>query len=443
MSIFRLPLDEKIILSPILILGLLLRLFMLYLNLNANHLLFYCNKDTIESGISAEDKPYQNLFGSEISNVAYSLVCKKQGLSNPFGDKTGPTGWTAPGMVLLYALSFSLFGCYTFPSIFFFFVLSLCLSLIMIVLVYQLSKELFGSSYPGYAAAFLFAVSPPDFFIFRNIYEQDFNILIFLFLFLFFIYLRFTKFHSIVSLILFVIVAVIAIFCNPVFIFPVLTCLLFTPHLIKQKSYAYRSIVLSLLIMSFMLFPYIIYQKLRLNAWFFIKSNSPFEIYLGNIPEGDGLLSNKVFQKYHPIQNIAEYKLYKRLSEKGYIHSRFALFYQNFDFLRFIQKSLRKFLYFFFVFPSPEPGNYHRKDFLVRAVTYPLNGFSLLLYIAIRWHSLNIYDGLIYTYILSYAFPYLFAGMMYRYSSVITPYVTIFLGYTIFFLGKKVLSKGP
>jgi len=87
-------------------------------------------------------------------------------------------------MVMLYAASFYLFGCFTFNSILFMFLLALVLSLTIMVLIYRLSIELFANPAIGYTGAILFALSPEDVFIFRRIYEQDFNIMAFLFILL-------------------------------------------------------------------------------------------------------------------------------------------------------------------------------------------------------------------------------------------------------------------
>ena len=44
----------------------------------------------------------QSHLGGEYLNIARS-VYEGDGLSNPFGDKTGPTGWSPPGLVYLMA----------------------------------------------------------------------------------------------------------------------------------------------------------------------------------------------------------------------------------------------------------------------------------------------------------------------------------------------------
>ena len=418
---------------------------MLYANVTAspkspNDLnVFYHDLHRLEQKSALDNKPLVNYFGAELANVAYSLVCTREGFANPFGGSTGPTGWAAPGMVVLYAVSFYLFGCFTLNSILFMFLLALVLSLTIMVLIYRLSIELFANPAIGYTGAFLFALSPEDLFIFKRIHEQDFNIMAFLFLLLFYRFIKFVKSFSGKNLVLFSLVAGTAVLCNPVFIFPIMGCLMFIFLQFQNKFFACQKIVWSLAILLLLCTPYILYQKQRLNVLTFIKSNALYELYQGNMCALDGLLTTELFEKYHPFCNENEYKTYKSLGEIKYIKSKYAVFLQNFDFNRFVIVTGKRFINFFFIFPLPTYRKYGR-EFFILELAYPVMGLALLCYYALRFKKRNSFDGLMYIYILSYALPYCFVGMMYRYFFPIVPLTTILFAYIIYSLGTSALS---
>ena len=410
------------------------------MNVRENPSIFSHDIQSLEANSASVDRPIANYFGAEVANVAYSLVCKKEGLSNPFGGSTGPTGWAAPGMVMLYAVSFYLFGCFTFHSMLFMFLLALILSLIIIVLIYRLSIELFSKPSIGYIGAFLFAVSPEDVFIFKRIHEQDFNIIAFMFLLLFCSFIKFLKSFSGKNLVLFSLVAGTAVLCNPVFIFPIMGCLIFIFVHYKNKYFACKKTVWSLAILLLVCTPYILYQKQKLNVFTFIKSNALYELYQGNVPDFDGVLTTELFEKYHPFFNENEYKKYKSLGEIQYIKSKVSVFKQHFDFNRFIMVTGKRFVNFFFVFPLPTCRKYGREFFILELV-YPLTGLALLCYYALRFKKKDSFDGLMYIYILSYAFPYCLTGMMYRYSFPIVPLRAVLFSYIIYSLCTSAFSR--
>jgi hypothetical protein len=187
--------------------------------------------------------------------------------------------------------------------------------------------------------------------------------------------------------------------------------------------------------------PYIIYQKQRLGAWTFIKSNGLFEIYQGNVPDCRGVLTLDVFEKYHPIKNQKEYEEYKLKGEIDYIHSKFVQLKEDFNLKSFLLLSIKKFFYFFFVFP---PLKISEESIALQYFAYSMRGLSLLIYLFIRVKQMTTYDRLLYLYIVSYAIPFCFAGIMYRYSFPIVPLSTVCAAYIIYLLlqwSKKVRGK--
>lgn len=401
---------------------------MLISNIGNNYSLFHNNLAFIEKQISVNDKPFQHPFGSEISNVAYSIVCKKEGFADPFGGHTGATGWAAPGMVTIYVLAFYLFGCFTFGSILFVFSLSLVLSLLMIFMVYSLCVELFKNESIGCIGACLFAIDPQDIFIFNRLHQQDFNILVFLFLLVFYLFVRFIKSCSFKNLLFVALASGVAILFNPVFAIPII--LAFIILFLKYKIFNMKYGVLFAIVLLLVVTPYIIYQKHRLGVWTFVKSNGLFEIYQGNAPGCNGVLTFDVFDKYHPVRNQKEYETYKAKGEIEYIHSKFVQFKNNFDLKSFLLLSIKKFLYFFFIYP---PLKMRDQGIPVHMyLAYSLRGISLLIYLFIRAKRITTYDKFLYLYIAGYAIPYCFAGIMYRYSFPIVPLANVLAAYSIY-----------
>lgn len=261
----------------------------------------------------------------------------------------------------------------------------------------------------------------------------------FLFLLLFYRFIKFLKSFSGINLILFSLAAGTAVLCNPVFIFPIMGCLIFIFLKSKNKNIACQKIVWSLAILLLLCTPYMLYQKQRLGVLTFIKSNALYELYQGNICALDGLLTTELFEKYHPFCNEKEYRIYKSLGEIKYIKSKFAIFKQQFDFKRFNIVTGKRFINFFFVFPLPIYRRYGL-EFFLRELAYPLMGISLLFYYAVRFKKRNSFDVLIYIYILSYALPYCFVGIMYRYSFPVVPLTAVLFAYIIYSLGTSALS---
>jgi len=261
----------------------------------------------------------------------------------------------------------------------------------------------------------------------------------FLFLLLFCSFIKFLKSYSNRNLILFSLVAGTAILFNPVFVFPIMGCLLFVFVHFKNKYFACQKIMWSLAILLFICTPYVLYQKQRLHVLTFVKSNALFELYQGNVNDFDGVLTIDLFEKYHPFYNQNEYRAYKSLGEIKYIRSKFSLFLQNFDFQRFIILTGKRFKNFFFIFPLPTDRRYGREFFILELV-YPLTGLTLLCYYALKFKKKDYFDGLMYIYILSYAFPYCLTGMMYRYSFPIVPLRAVLFSYIIYSLCTSAFS---
>ncbi len=427
----------KKILFISLVVALLLRTGMVWRNYQKHPDFFLLDRESIQKEINRTDKPYANPFGYEIGNVAYSLVCNNTGFANPFGGDTGPTGWVAPGLVLIYALAFYLFGCFSLGALMFMFAFSLVLSLVMVIVVYTISCYLFSDKSVACITAVLFALCPQDIWLFNLKFQQDFNVYTFLFVFVFLLFLRFIKMRTIENLILFSLTAAMALLFTPVLMLPIGVCILFMFLLSTDHSLpSLKLVALSCLIIALTITPYIIYQKYRLGALTFIKSNGPFELYQGNSKDYDGVLVEKLFREKHPAGNLREYQAYKNMGEIQYVKSKVPVLLEEFDFLRFAELTVKRFFYFFFIY-KPYVAHYSFNWYLaIYYLGYIIPGMSMILYMVCRRKKLNRFDVLLYTYILAYALPYLCAGIMYRYSFPVCTLTTIMLGKCVSMTGR-------
>jgi len=423
--------SHVIILVLIMVLAAALRLYMLSLNMDLHRGAFHYDRKLLKERLHASDKPFQHPFGAEVANVAYSIVCKKDGLSNPFGDSTGPTGWVAPGMAVIYACSFYIFGCYTFKAIVFLFLIALCLSLGMIFLVYRLAFILYGNTSVGYLAALLFALSPHDLRVFKHIDLQDFNFMIFLFLLVIYVLLLFFISRTAKHLIFFALATVGAVLCNPIFIIPSVVSLLFILFRTKHRIKAGFQLAIFLGIVLLLIFPYILYQYKQIHAWTFVKSNGMFELYLGNVPDFKGVLVNELFEKYHPMMNQNEFLQYKAMGEIDYIRSRGNRFLENFDSAAFVKRTAHRIYNFFFLLP---PFTFDKG--LMRQLVFS-RGLILVLYVLMYYKKMDSREWLLYLFILCYTFPYCLCSIMYRYS---IPIVSVEMICAAFIINQTILT---
>lgn len=415
----------------ILLTAVIARLYFAVSFFRQNPSYFYIDTVELAEQISDSSAPYQTVFGFELSNVAYALVCKGDGLSSPFSGDTGPTGWSAPGMVMVYALAFALFGCFSTGSILFILALALCLSVATICMVYCVCMRLFNRAGIACIASLLYAFDVHDVLIFKKSAQMDFNMFPFLFLLCFLLFLRCLQSRGITDRCLFGIAAGISVLCNPVFILPVSVCCLY--YLLVYRGMfirAVRETAVIVLVCTLLLAPYILYQYQRLDTWTFVKSNGAFELYLGNVPDFGGVLTDDLFAKYHPSTNIDEYRAYRDMGEKEYIASRGAVFFDTFDPGRFAALTLRRCMYFFFLFPTltGKAGSF------LHNVLYSLRGLALVAYALVFFRCLRSVDALLYSYILAYALPFCVMAVMYRYSFPIVPLSSILLARVVWSL---------
>ena len=419
----------RTILPCIIAIALLLRIGLLYMNVQRHPALFQTAACPLKPGMAAPELPWVSDFGFEIGNIAHAIVCAQQGFASPFGGSTGPTAWVAPGSVMVYCLAFKLFGCFSPGALFFLFGISLVLSAAIIVMVYRLGLLMFSSAGAAIAGAAAFALSLQDVELYFQGYQQDFNLHSFFFVLVFYLCMRYFARTTFVRLLAVSLCAGVALLFVPVLAFAIAAVL--AAHTACHRAHPARAaahVCAAVIVMGCVIGPYVLYQKNRTGTLSFIKSNGAFELYNGNSPESDGYLDDAVFARQHPAVNGQEFLLYSRLGEGAYILSKRELFKRDFDPGRFARTTARRLMYFFFVF------RYHAELpgisfwMALRYIGYAVPGVTLVVFALIGRRCFNRQCGCMYAYILGYAFPYLLVAVMYRYSFPVATLTSVLLG---------------
>ena len=413
----------------VILIALTVRSVLLFGNYLRHPEFFERRAEKIASQISAADLPYMDVFGFEVGNLAYSIVCKKQGFASPFGGDTGPSAWVAPGGVMIYCLAFSLFGCFSTGALLFLFGIAMLLSVLIIILVYNLSLQLFGNRTAALLSALVFALSLQDAELFNKAHQQDFNIYSFFFILVFYLFIQYMRNRSRKRLILFSIVAGVSLLFIPVLAGTLFLMLAAGAFLQKQdKMRAGADVLISFVLMGCLVGPYVWYQHDRLGVFCFVKSNGIFEVYQGNSKASDGYLDTALFEKMHPAANRSEFELYKRRGEVAYVVSKREMFLKEFDVSRFLITTGKRILYFFYIFRHHSELPEMTFWILLRYVGYAIPGIVLLLYPLLGTKKCSPTIILMYVYIVGFALPYIFVAVMYRYSFPISTLTSILLG---------------
>jgi len=400
----------------ILLLSVGVRVLLLYMNYSENPGYFSPDVGRMEEAIKNPDRPNMSEFGYEISNVAYALVCEGAGFASPFGGDTGPTAWVAPGMVWFYSVGFMIFGCFTAAAIFFTYLLAIFVSVGLGILVYLVGSR-FASPSVGLTAAFLFCITPVESFIYLIPSASDFNVLTFWSAALFFAFLVFVSRPSLFHVAGLGAVAGIAVLFNPVFVLCGLCC--FALCWIAGREYRRVQYLSTFLVVQLVIVgPWIVHQRTMVGEWVFVKSNAPFEFYLGNSTSSAGLLTKSVMSNYHPAYNPAAFAAYRELGESKYIEEKFRESLRNFDPGTYIRATARRFSYYFFLYNQPGSGTSGIMN-VGKHIVSTLPGaimLSYLIYLIVFRKVLDLRVGLFYTFIAAYALPYLLVANMSRYT---------------------------
>jgi hypothetical protein len=416
-------------LTAVLLLALAVRVFLLtHISLQHPEYLVQ-DLDEVETGISTPGVPYMNDFGFEASNIAYAWACDGQVYASPFGGATGPTAWIAPGIVLPYAISFALWGCFTPAAILFAYGMALVVSVVTTFAVFHIGKLISGSSWLGLLSAVLFAILPYEAWTFHTNSQLDFNLLVLWFALLLLAVLKTIAEPQRGGLVLGVTSSLAALF-NPGF----LLCsgigfLLALPgRSARQRVHLGWSLVAVHLVL---VGPYIAWQSARIGTFVPVKSNAPVELLIGNTDTASGLLRHQVFLRHHPSQNDTEFVHYSEVGEGAYVHEARHRFLESFRLGDFVENSVRRTHLFFAAYEVKSWDHSSFKIILKRSLWLAFF-FTLVGLVVIRLGRPTRLETAALLFTLAYAFPYLLTGIMERYRIPITPIVAVSLAILVF-----------
>jgi len=410
-------------LGLVLVLALVVRLTLLAGNVADHPWFFFQDLEKVEAEISSPETPYMNSFGFEASNIAHAWVCAGQGFASPFGGATGPTAWIAPGVVAVYAISFALWGCFTFESILFVFSIAMVVSLITTVVVFRIGERVGGDPNIGFLAALFFACLPYEAWIFQIAGHLDLNLQVLWFAVLLLAVLRAMdgeKYGLELGA-----ASAVAAFFNP----GLLLCTA-TGFVLAMRGRSRREITRFSLILVvahiLILGPYVIFQSARLGGFVPVKSNAGFELYLGNTREARGVLQNVAFQAYHPSQNATEFVHYGDVGELEYVRDARHRFREDFRVWDFVRNTVRRSFYFFFAY-EVKPWDSSPWVSAIKAAMWAVPALSLIALVMARRGRLDAVEGAVLLFTLAYAVPYLLTGVMERYRIPMAPAVAVAL----------------
>jgi hypothetical protein len=397
----------------VLLLALTIRVALLLGNIADHPWFFFQDLGKVAAEISRSEEPYMNAFGFEASNTAHAWVCAGQGFASPFGGSTGPTAWIAPGVVALYAVSFSLWGCFTFESILFTFGIALVVSLMTTSVVFHIGRRVGGHSDVGFLAALFFAFLPYEAWIFRIAGHLDFNLQVLWFAVLLLAVLRAMDRNRRPSGFEFGAVSSVAAIFNPGFLFCAAAGFIFAIRGRSRREMG-RFVLLAGLAHVVILGPVVAIQSARLGGFVPVKSNAGFEMYLGNTTEAHGILQNRAFRAHHPSQNAEEFTRYGRMGELEYVREESRRFRDSVRFEDLFKYSLRR-TYHFFLGYQVKLWDASSAVIAVKEMFWKLPLISLLVLAAVRRGRLESTEWLVVLFALAYSFPYLLTGVMERY----------------------------
>lgn len=375
--------------------------------------------------------PRLSTLGFEASNIAEALVCRGRGFADPFGVPTGPTAWISPGVVGLYATAFALFGCFTPGSALFLYAVALALSAALVGLAAAAAARLFGDRRSILAAALLMALSPYDLALFATPSAFDLNLHAFFLLLLVVLLLGLRHRAPPSALAAFAAVAAAATLFNPVMAAVaaggLAVALWGRPW---RRGLAAAGLLLAA--GAVLVGPYVLYQRLALGAWVPVKSNAPFELYLGNLPAAAGVPDGPVFRRHHPSQSAEELAEYRRLGEAAYVRSKRRRFLEEVSPARYARDTLRRAGHFF-VGTGPTGFSRSTLKASLEGPLYALVGVVLVLYPALRrlrpeargLPLLGRGEAVVYAAVAVYAAPYVLTSAMRRYVLPVTPLVLL------------------
>lgn len=268
--------------------------------------------------------PYPALFQNETTAVAASVV-NGYGYKSPFlgllyGDpKTGPTAWVAPIDGYFVAGVFWLFGVFSRQS-FMVIVLVQCLvSALTCIPILRIGERTVGRR-AAIIAAIAWSVFP-WFSQWANTIIWDVPQTALLFNLLFWYALTLERSQSVKRWFGFGALWGFALLTNPALLTLMFVSLLWVAYRQWDRQTFFsivRPMVLALLMCGVVLAPWLIRNRIVFGQFAFIRTNFPFEFWLGNYHGSHG----RDWAGRHPTSVPAERAQYDRMGEMAYVHEK-------------------------------------------------------------------------------------------------------------------------
>ncbi len=374
------------------------------------------------------ERTFAPRIGFEVGSIAYSIACAGEGFANPFGAGTGPTAWVAPVPVAVYAIAFALFGCFSGGAVLALLAVALAASALTVRLAYAAAGRIFPGERAAPVAGVLAALSPWDLRLFLSGSFLDLNLPGLALLLVVALLLRGCGRATGPRWAAFGAAAALAALVSPVLVLPAAACLGFAivRGRIAGHEERVRAVALFLLAQVILVGPYAAWQSARIGAWTYVKSNLPFELWLGNHPSGGGVHTAEALKALHPSQSLRELRDYRRLGEAAYVRERGERFVRGLDPGRFARATVWRAVHFFGGYTAmPWEGGW---TLLAKRALAVVPALVLIgLPAARRLRALSLGDGAwtVYVAIAAYAAPYLLTGMMERYVAPAIPLVLV------------------
>jgi hypothetical protein len=303
-------------------------------------------------------------FQQEAGNIAYALA-KGQGFSNVFRMETGPTAWLAPVYPLLVAAMFKLFGVFTARAFFACVSLNILFSSAAAVPLFFVGKRIGGSGV-GAGAAWLWAVFPSGVMMpFEWIWDTSLSAL--LAAMILWATLELAESEGWLDWGVYGVLWGLALMTNPA-LGVVLPFLLGWAVLCGRgaSQARWRRAALAAGIAILCCLPWTIRNYVAFHRFIPVRSNLPFELWLGN---------NDIFDEHarngrKSITRTEEARSYAQLGETAYMQMKWQ---SAISFMRAhpgleLRLTGRKFTAFWVGTDSPV-RNFHETDsYLIRAI---------------------------------------------------------------------------
>jgi hypothetical protein len=251
----------------------------------------------------------------DLGFLAHSLS-SGHGLSSPFGGSTGPTAFLAPGYPTILALTFRLFGSYSFASAAAIMGLQTLCAVLTVAMIMQVASRSFGAPTANLAGAF-WAVSPPLIWLPAVLWETGLSTLLLIGM----VALAIQAMNS-PGKGLWVVMGTycgLAMLVNPSLMPALFTVLGWTIY--QTRSAWHSAPWICWLTMLAVFAPWPLRNARMLHAFIPLRSNFGYELWQGNHPGATGVFDARL----EPLQNKYEYADYAAKGEVAYMNKKSAL----------------------------------------------------------------------------------------------------------------------